>query len=293
MKPQCDVSENGSIASGWTLNGIDEPPAIPAARLGVSSMARLPGRLLFGHLIRPGLRRGVASIHTFSALPVHVFPALTRAGSPRCQAERESDCGNRHTQFYYAHRYLHLSGLRAAPHALALPKRAASPKALFAASLAVGRPTSKNSQTWCGLRTGEVLLPAARPTLLLLKELLCIRRGVSCCHRADNRSEGDEDRYKLRHGLRHRLRHRLRLWHPHGCALSIPETVSSTVITNGATDANRWISHARVKRSDQSCSRRHSQDRFVQGCCLLRDRSHQRCTESDHRGMKSRSRLAT
>jgi len=147
----------------------------------------------------------------------------------------------------------------------------------------------------------EVLLPAARPTLLLLKELLCIRRGVSCSHRADNRSEGDEDRYKLRHGLRHRLRlrlrhrlrHRLRLWHPHGCALSIPETVSSSVITNGATNANRWVSHARVKRSDQSCRRRHSHDRFVQGCCLLRDRSHRRCTESDHRGMKSRSRLAT
>ena len=42
--------------------------------------------------------------------------------------------------------------------------------------------------------------------------------------------------------------------------------------TNDTTDANRWVSHARVKRSDQSCRRRHSQTQFVQRCCAIRHR---------------------
>src|SRR5262245_35512622 len=58
--------------------GVRPPGAygkIPAARLEPLAAKRpaLPGRLLFGHLIRPGLRRDVARIHAFAVLPVHVF----------------------------------------------------------------------------------------------------------------------------------------------------------------------------------------------------------------------------
>src|SRR5262245_60625005 len=60
------------------------------------------------------------------------------------------------------------------------------------------------------------LLPAARPTLLLLKELLCIGHGVSCGHRADKRGRGDK--------RRHEYRQVLRRGHLHGFVLSIPQT---------------------------------------------------------------------
>jgi hypothetical protein len=150
----------------------------------------------------------------------------------------------------------------------------------------------KNLQTWLGLR-GQCYCPPARPTLLLLKELLCIlciRRGVSCSQRGD----GEEHRHKLRHRLCHELGHRLRHKSRLGASSWLrslhPQAACSTARTNGVTDANRWVSHARVKRSDQSCRRHHSQKRFVQGCCSI-------CivcssvTDSEHRSIKSRSRL--
>jgi hypothetical protein len=152
-------------------------------------------------------------------------------------------------------------------------------------SPAIDHSLSGNSQTWPARHAA-----VTRPTLPLLKELLCLCRGVSCSHRADKPVRAISADTNLDANLDLGIFMVAFMGRVHGPRSLHPV---GTFGTNDTTDANRWVSHARVKRSDQSCRRRHSHDRFVQGCCLLRDRSHRRCTESDHRGMKSRSRLAT
>jgi hypothetical protein len=126
----------------------------------------------------------------------------------------------------------------------------------------------------------RLLLPAARPTLLLFKELLCIRRGLSGGHRADKRGPGDEHRHKQRREVRHRHLHLHSFFICIASFSRFLRTGCCTTKTNDGARANRWVSHARVKRSDQSCMRRHSQDRFVQGVMLDPTSPLQRCRKT-------------
>jgi len=226
----------------------------------------LPGRLLFGHLIRPGLRRDVASIHAFAGLPVHVFATLTGAGCPCRNAKRDGDCGKRHTQLNYAHRFLHFCHF-------------------WRPACRPGRPRAAR-----GWRFPQRCpsLSCDRPLTLETRYLLRVTRTVTAHHPTNapvaQRALLHSSRRVLRPSRRQaRTRRRtstpisIRASTSSWLRLSIPQAGVLYVKSNGGAGANRCVSHARVKRSDQSCTLRDSQNRFVR-----LDRRHrllQRCRE--------------
>jgi len=131
-------------------------------------------------------------------------------------------------------------------------------------SPAIDHSLSGNSQTWPARHAA-----VTRPTLLLLKELFCLCRGVSCSHRADKPVRAISADTNLDANLDLGIFMVAFMGRVHGPRSLHPV---GTFGTNDTTDANRWVSHARVKRSDQSCRRRHSQTQFVQRCCAIRHR---------------------